>query len=95
MTALQQNTVAGPIIFAGVGLHTGERVRAAILPAQPNAGITFVRTDLQGDNRVRAHGANVVATRLGTVIGPRARRHAFVGARKALRGIEVDLLKRW
>ena len=69
MTALQQNTVAGPIIFAGVGLHTGERVRAAILPAQPNAGITFVRTDLQGDNRVRAHGANVVATRLGTVIG--------------------------
>jgi UDP-3-O-[3-hydroxymyristoyl] N-acetylglucosamine deacetylase len=69
VTALHQNTVAGPIIFAGVGLHTGERVRAAILPAQPNAGITFVRTDAPGVGRVRALGSNVVATRLGTVIG--------------------------
>jgi UDP-3-O-[3-hydroxymyristoyl] N-acetylglucosamine deacetylase len=65
-----QHTVAGPAIFAGIGLHTGEHVRVAIRPAQPNAGISFVRTDVRaGDNVVRVAPETVVQTRLGTVIG--------------------------
>jgi UDP-3-O-[3-hydroxymyristoyl] N-acetylglucosamine deacetylase len=65
-----QHTVAGPAIFAGIGLHTGEHVRVAIRPAQPNAGISFVRTDIRsGDNVVRVAPETVVQTRLGTVIG--------------------------
>jgi UDP-3-O-[3-hydroxymyristoyl] N-acetylglucosamine deacetylase len=65
-----QHTVAGPAIFAGIGLHTGEHVRVAIRPAAPNAGISFVRTDVhEGDNVVRVAPETVVQTRLGTVIG--------------------------
>ena len=61
--------MAGPAIFAGVGLHSGQRVRAAVLPAPTGWGIVFVRTDCAGDNRVAARAANVVHTRLNTVIG--------------------------
>ena len=65
-----QHTVAGPAIFAGIGLHTGEHVRVAIRPAAPNAGISFVRTDVRrGDNVVRVAPETVIQTRLGTVIG--------------------------
>lgn len=64
-----EHTLAGPAICAGVGVHTGQRVRLAIRPAPAGAGITFVRTDVRDrDNRVRPHGEAVVQTRLGTVI---------------------------
>ncbi len=69
MSALYQHTLAGPAIFAGVGLHTGAHVRVSIRPAPADAGIAFVRTDLPGANRVQAFGDNVVNTRLNTVIG--------------------------
>ena len=64
----RQHTLAGPAICAGVGVHTGDRVRMAIRPAPAGAGIVFVRTDLSGDNRVPVSAEAVVATRLGTVI---------------------------
>ncbi len=65
-----QHTLAGPALCAGVGVHTGERVRLSIRPAGPDQGIVFVRTDVRDrDNRVPVSGEAVVATRLGTVIG--------------------------
>jgi UDP-3-O-[3-hydroxymyristoyl] N-acetylglucosamine deacetylase len=65
----RQHTLAGAAIRAGVGVHTGERVRMAIRPAPAGAGVVFVRTDLQGvDNRVPVSAEAVIATRLGTVI---------------------------
>lgn len=67
-----QHTLAGPAIFAGVGLHTGRHVRVAIRPAQPGAGIAFVRTDLNGDNRVAVSAEAVVQTQLGTMVGNEA-----------------------
>ena len=63
-----QHTLAGPAVFAGVGLHTGQRVRAAILPAPADSGIVFLRTDVQGDGRIEARAGNVSSTRLSTVI---------------------------
>lgn len=63
-----QHTLAGPAICAGVGLHSGQRVRVSIRPAPVNTGIVFVRTDLDGDNRVRAAAEAVTPTRLCTVI---------------------------
>jgi len=64
-----QHTLAGPAIFAGVGMHTGERVRVAVRPAPAGSGIVFVRTDIRDrDNRVPVGGEVVVQTRLGTVI---------------------------
>ncbi len=63
-----QHTVAGPAVFAGVGLHTGRRVRAAILPAPVDTGVVFLRTDVDGDGRIEARAENVSSTRLSTVI---------------------------
>ncbi len=63
-----QHTLAGPASCAGVGVHSGQRVRVSIRPAAVNTGIVFVRTDLQGDNRVRARAESVTPTRLCTVI---------------------------
>ena len=65
---LRQHTLAGSAICAGVGVHTGERVRLAIRPAPADSGIVFVRSDMAGDNRVAVSAEAVVATRLGTVI---------------------------
>jgi UDP-3-O-[3-hydroxymyristoyl] N-acetylglucosamine deacetylase len=68
-SAYFQHTVAGPVIFAGVGLHTGAHVRVAVRPASPDAGIVFVRTDVTDrDNRVPVRGDAVCQTQLGTVI---------------------------
>ena len=64
-----QHTLAGPAVFAGVGLHTGRRVRAAILPAPADSGIVFLRTDVRGDGRIEALAENVSNTRLSTVVG--------------------------
>ncbi len=68
MTSSHQHTLAAPTIFAGVGLHSGRRVRAAILPAAAGAGIVFVRTDL-GGKAIAARAGHVVDTRLNTVLG--------------------------
>ena len=69
MTDSFQHTVAGPAIFAGVGLHSGEHVRVAIRPAAADAGIVFVRTDVRDrDNRVPVSGRAVSQTRLSTVV---------------------------
>jgi UDP-3-O-[3-hydroxymyristoyl] N-acetylglucosamine deacetylase len=66
---IHEHTLAGPAICAGVGVHTGDRVRLSIRPAPAGHGIVFVRTDIKDrDNRVPARGDAVVATRLGTVI---------------------------
>ena len=65
----EQHTLAGPAVFAGVGLHTGQRVRAAILPAPVDTGILFLRTDVEGEGRIEARAENVASTRLSTVIG--------------------------
>jgi UDP-3-O-[3-hydroxymyristoyl] N-acetylglucosamine deacetylase len=65
---LHQHTLAGPTIFAGVGLHTGRRVRAALVPAPAGAGVVFVRTDL-GGRAIPALAGHVVNTRLNTVLG--------------------------
>ena len=69
-SAVYQHTLAAPAIIAGIGVHTGERVRLSIRPAGPDTGIVFVRTDIHDrDNRVPARGESVVDTRMETVIG--------------------------
>jgi len=43
-----QRTIAKPISFEGVGLHTGQPCRVEFRPAPANSGIRFVRLDLPG-----------------------------------------------
>ncbi len=64
-----QHTVQTPALFAGVGVHTGEYTRVAVRSAAPDAGISFVRTDVTGrDNVVPCAPESVCKTQLGTVI---------------------------
>jgi UDP-3-O-[3-hydroxymyristoyl] N-acetylglucosamine deacetylase len=65
-----QHTLAAPVAFEGVGIHTGETVKVTLRPAAANTGVRFVRTDVEGRNPVViATGEAVCQTRLGTVIG--------------------------
>ncbi len=48
-----QTTVRRPVETDGIGLHHGAPVKLRILPAPPNTGIVFIRTDLD-DTRIRA-----------------------------------------
>ncbi len=63
-----QQTLASSMECAGVGLHSGAPVRMRLHPADANAGIRFVRTDL-GGVVVPARYDAVANTRLCTVLG--------------------------
>ena len=64
-----QKTTIAPAIIAGVGVHTGDRVRLAVRPAPVGTGIVFVRTDIKDrDNRIPVSGEAVVDARLNTMI---------------------------
>jgi UDP-3-O-[3-hydroxymyristoyl] N-acetylglucosamine deacetylase len=65
----RQRTTVAPAIIAGVGVHTGDRVRLAVRPAAEGTGIVFVRTDITDrDNRILVSGEAVVDARLNTMI---------------------------
>ncbi|MEN5361727.1 UDP-3-O-acyl-N-acetylglucosamine deacetylase [Brevundimonas intermedia] len=64
-----EHTIVAPAIIAGVGVHTGRRVRLAVRPAPSGTGIVFVRTDITDrDNRIPVSGEAVVDARLNTMI---------------------------
>ncbi len=64
-----ERTIVAPAIIAGVGVHTGRRVRLAVRPAPSGTGIVFVRTDVTDrDNRIPVSGEAVVDARLNTMI---------------------------
>lgn len=66
---LPQKTLAGAVRCTGIGLHSGVKVSMTLKPAEPNTGITFVRTDLPGQPRIPARWDRVVDTRMCTVLG--------------------------
>lgn len=51
---LQQQTIREPVSFAGIGLHSGNRVNMRFLPAPANTGIRFRRVDLEGQPEIDA-----------------------------------------
>jgi UDP-3-O-[3-hydroxymyristoyl] N-acetylglucosamine deacetylase len=64
-----QHTVGTPALFAGVGVHTGAYTQVAVRPANSDAGISFVRTDITDrDNVVPCTPQSFCKTQLGTVI---------------------------
>jgi UDP-3-O-[3-hydroxymyristoyl] N-acetylglucosamine deacetylase len=64
-----EHTLERAAIIAGIGLHTGQKVRLSVRPAPMGSGVVFVRTDITDrDNHVAARAENVTQTRLGTVI---------------------------
>jgi UDP-3-O-[3-hydroxymyristoyl] N-acetylglucosamine deacetylase len=60
-----EQTIAGPLEFAGVGLHSGAPVTMRLLSAPAGSGIVFRRTDL--DNfEIPATGRNVAKVSYAT-----------------------------
>jgi UDP-3-O-[3-hydroxymyristoyl] N-acetylglucosamine deacetylase/3-hydroxyacyl-[acyl-carrier-protein] dehydratase len=53
-----QRTIARPVTFEGVGLHTGERGSVTFKPAEPGTGVRFVRTDLPSRPAVQVRPEN-------------------------------------
>ena len=75
----QQKTIEKPAEVAGRGLFTGEECRMRFRPAAPDAGITFIRTDLPAPVRIAADVANV---------GKRARRTTLMNGSVAVETVE-------
>lgn len=65
----KQQTLGASISVTGVGLHLGEQTTVRLLPAGPDAGRYFVRTDLAEAISIAATVSNVVQTQLSTELG--------------------------
>src|SRR5213079_1778513 len=64
---MHEQTIAGPIEFTGVGLHTGEQATVRILPAPAGKGIVFRRVAL--DNfELRADVVSVARVAYATTL---------------------------
>ena len=68
MSILTQKTISKKIELEGVGIHTGKKVKLKLIPALPNTGIIFKRTDLNFNNIVFPNYSNVADTTLCTTI---------------------------
>jgi UDP-3-O-[3-hydroxymyristoyl] N-acetylglucosamine deacetylase len=64
-----QRTLRDEIECRSKGLHSGRKVSMKIKPADVDAGIVFVRTDLPGAPSIKADVENVCDTTLATTIG--------------------------
>ena len=68
MPNFNQKTIKKATQFKGIGLHNGKEVVLNLLPAEPNHGIVFKRTDLRTKNIIPAIFNNVSQTMLCTII---------------------------
>ena len=59
MSILNQKTLNDTLEYKGIGLHTGKNSDIRILPAEPNTGIVFKRTDLKKNNLIIPNVFNV------------------------------------
>ncbi len=48
-----QRTIARPADLEGPGLFSGNQAKMTLRPADPDEGITFIRTDLPGRPRIQ------------------------------------------
>ena len=88
---LQQQTLQQPVTFAGVGLHSGNRVNLAFLPAPANSGVRFRRVDLEGQPEIEARVENVSETNRSTTLAKGSVKiHTVEHVLAALNGCGVD-----
>ncbi len=64
---IRQRTLAHSIRCSGIGLHSGRKIDLVLHPAEADAGISFVRSDLGVE--IPARSTFVTDTRLCTTIG--------------------------
>lgn len=86
-----QRTIKSPATIQGVGLHSGKDVKIVLRPAEPDAGVTFVRTDLLGRPRIRVSHKTAVKKQRQTVISDgTAEVQTVEHLLSALSGVGVD-----
>jgi len=91
MLNYKQHTIRKSVMVSGVGLHTGVQTRMTFLPAKPNHGIKFQRTDLPGSPIIDADCDNVVDVSRGTTIEQSGARVSTIEhSLAALVGLEID-----
>lgn len=64
-----QKTLKRPLVFRGVGLHSGIRSEIELIPAEPRSGIVFKKVSHQKVISIPAHYQNVQSTSLATSLG--------------------------
>lgn len=65
----RQMTIARPVTYSGIGLHTGNQCHMTFVPAGPNTGLRFVRVDLEGHPEIVVDPDHVIGVERGTSIG--------------------------
>jgi UDP-3-O-acyl N-acetylglucosamine deacetylase len=86
-----QRTLARPAEVRGVGFLTGAAVRIRFVPAPPDTGVVFVRTDLRPAAPIPAAVDQVTGTRRRTTIGHAPAQVMLVEhVLAALAGLKVD-----
>ena len=65
---MNQKTVMRPVVFEGVGLHSGKPAKIRLVPEQPNRGIRFKRVDIPEAGLIPATVNFVSSTVLATTL---------------------------
>jgi len=87
----KQKTISKPVSITDVGLHTGKKVTMRLVPALPNQGIVFVRTDLEGKPEIEASADYVSDTMRGTTLEKNGVRvHTVEHILAAITGMDLD-----
>ena len=90
---LRQRTLKSLVSATGVGLHTGQKVRLTLRPAQPDTGVVFHRTDLAGAAEIPARADLVGETRLcSCLVRGKTEIYTVEHLMSALAGLGVDNL---
>ena len=63
-----QRSIKNRVSILGKGLHNGKKVKINLLPAPPDTGIVFIRTDIKGNPKIEATIENVFDGTLATSI---------------------------
>ena len=88
---LRQRTLKSPVSATGVGLHTGQKVRMTLRPAQPDTGVVFRRLDLPSAADVPARADLVGETRLcSCLVSGETKIYTIEHLMSALAGLGVD-----
>lgn len=67
--APRQRTIEKPVSLEGRGYLTGVEVKIVFCPAEPDAGVVFIRTDLPNQPKIPAHIDFVIPRQRRTSIG--------------------------
>jgi len=88
-----QQTIKWKTEYTGIGLHTGNQSTVTFIPAAPNSGIRFIRTDLPGKPSIPALIDYVVDCNRGTTLQKDdADIHTVEHVLAAIAGLEIDNL---